>query len=168
MRILHANGAGYPGADGTLDLRARTPSWPLASRSGYPGGMETPVSVRLDKWLWAVRLFKTRTLADAACHAGHVKIAGASVKSARLVRPGETLSVLAGGVQRTVKVLAPLDRRVGAALVSEALEDLTPAAEYERVRQQAAAAAAFPKGQGRPTKKHRRRLEEGREWKDEG
>ena len=149
----------------------RTPDSPPARRPDYVGGMENPVSVRLDKWLWAVRLFKTRTLADAACHAGHVKIAGASVKSARLVRPGETLSVLAGGVHRTVKVLAPLDRRVGAALVSEALEDLTPAAEYERVRQQAAAAAtaaAFPKGHGRPTKKDRRRLEEGREWRDEG
>ena len=119
--------------------------------------METPTSVRLDKWLWAVRLFKTRALADAACHAGHVKISGASVKSSRSVRPGETLCVLAGGIQRTVKVLAPLDRRVGAGLVSQALEDLTPPAEYERARQQASAAAApFPPGHGRPTKKDRR------------
>jgi ribosome-associated heat shock protein Hsp15 len=130
--------------------------------------METPASVRLDKWLWAVRLFKTRRLADDACHAGHVKIAGVSVKSSHSVRPGETLNVLAGGIRRTIKVLASLDRRVGAALVSQALEDLTPAAEYERARQQASAAAAtsFPTGHGRPTKKDRRRLEEGRMTND--
>jgi ribosome-associated heat shock protein Hsp15 len=116
-------------------------------------------SVRLDKWLWAVRLYKSRSLAATACAAGHVKIAGASVKSARNVRPGEVLTVQTDPVRRTVKVLAALDQRVGAGLVGQYLEDLTPPAEYERARQdRLAALTLYPKGWGRPTKKNRRVL----------
>ena len=116
--------------------------------------------VRLDKWLWAVRLYKSRSLAATACAAGHVKIDGASVKSARNVRPGEVLIVQTDRLRRTVKVLAPLQQRVGASLVSQYLEDLTPPAEYERARQDSIAAVQlYPKGWGRPTKKNRRVLE---------
>ena len=67
--------------------------------------MEAPSDVRIDKWLWAVRLFKSRSLASEACQGGHVKIAGQGVKPARSVRAGETIIALAGGVKRTVKVL---------------------------------------------------------------
>ena len=122
--------------------------------------MQPAHSVRLDKWLWAVRLYKSRSLAIQACQAGHVKIGGQRVKPSRGIHPGEVISALAGQVQRTVKVLGLLEQRVGAPRVSEFLEDLTPPEEYARARAEALAAAPrFPKGLGRPTKKQRRQLE---------
>ena len=119
--------------------------------------MDTSESVRIDKWLWAVRLYKSRSLAAQACHAGHVKIGANSVKPSRDVRTGEQLSVLAGRVLRTVKVLALLDQRVSAKLISQFLEDLTPPEAYARAREEAR--VRFPTGFGRPTKKQRRQLE---------
>ena len=122
--------------------------------------MHTPESVRIDKWLWAVRLYKSRSLATEACHAGHVKIGGNIVKPSRDIRAGEQISVFAGRVRRTVKVLAPLDHRVGAKLAGQFLEDLTPPEEYARAREEALQARArFPSGFGRPTKKQRRQFE---------
>ncbi len=122
--------------------------------------MHTSESVRIDKWLWAVRVYKSRSLATEACHAGHVKIGGNSVKPPRDARVGEQITVFAGRVLRTVKVLALLDQRVGAKLVSRFLEDLTPPEEYARAREEALQARVrFPAGFGRPTKKQRRQLE---------
>jgi ribosome-associated heat shock protein Hsp15 len=123
--------------------------------------MQPPTSIRIDKWLWAVRLYKSRSLATKACDGGHVKIVGTHVKPSRDVRVGEVITVLTGRIQRTVKVLALLDRRVGAKIVSVYLEDLTPPEEYARAREEAAAPLVhFPKGFGRPTKKQRRQIEE--------
>ena len=119
--------------------------------------MDTSESVRIDKWLWAVRLYKSRSLAAQACHAGHVKIGGNNVKPSRDVRAGEQITVFAGRVLRTVKVLALLDQRVGAKLVSQFLEDLTPPEAYARAREKAR--VRFSTGIGRPTKKQRRQLE---------
>lgn len=122
--------------------------------------MQPVQSVRLDKWLWAVRLYKSRSLATQACQAGHVKIGGERVKPARDVRPGEVISALTGRVRRTITVLALLDHRVGARLVNQFLQDLTPPEEYARARAEALPAPLlFPKGFGRPTKKARRQLE---------
>jgi len=122
--------------------------------------MHTSESVRIDKWLWAVRLYKSRSLATDACNAGHVKIGGNSVKPSRAVRAGEEITVFAGRVLRTVKVLTLLDQRVGAKLVSQFLEDLTPPEEYARAREEALQdRIRFPTGFGRPTKKQRRQLE---------
>src|SRR5438046_2405021 len=122
--------------------------------------MQTPENVRIDKWLWAVRLYKSRSLATEACNAGHVKIGGKSVKPSRAVRPGEAIAAVTGRVHRTVKALALLDQRVGAKVVSRFLEDLTPPEEYTRAREEGLQSAAhFPKGFGRPTKKQRRQLE---------
>lgn len=116
--------------------------------------------VRLDKWLWAVRLYKSRSLATAACTAGHVKIGGASVKPAREVRVNEIVSVRTGDFQRTVRVVGLLDQRVGAKVVPQYLEDLTPPEEFARARTgRAAPLVQFPKGWGRPTKKQRRQIE---------
>ncbi len=116
--------------------------------------------MRIDKWLWAVRLYKSRSLATSACTAGHVKISGQNVKPSREVHVGETISALVGHVHRTVKVLALLEQRVGAKLVSQFLEDQTPEAEYARAREQSERnAVRFPKGFGRPTKKQRRDME---------
>lgn len=121
--------------------------------------MEATSGVRADRWLWAVRLYKTRTLAGAACDAGHVKINGHPCKPARTVRPGDILVALTGEIERTVKVIAVLESRVGAKLVPSYLEDLTPASEYEKPREkQFAPIGLRPKGAGRPTKKERRVL----------
>jgi len=117
-------------------------------------------SVRIDKWLWAVRLYKSRSLATAACHAGHVKIGDQSVKPSREVHLGEVICALAGRVNHTVKVLAALEQRVGAKRLGQYLEDLTPPGEYARAREEAAQARSqFPQGWGRPTKKQRRQME---------
>ena len=121
--------------------------------------MQAPQRVRIDKWLWAVRLYRSRSLATEACQAGHVKIAGQSVKPSREVRVGETITAQTGGLTRTVRVLARLDRRVGAKVAAEFAEDLTPAEERARAREERAQTPHFPKGFGRPTKKQRRRLE---------
>ena len=122
--------------------------------------MPTPTRVRIDKWLWAARLYKSRSLATEACNAGHVKIDGASIKPSRDVRIGEKITALAGRVRHTVRVLGLLHQRVGAKRLGEFLEDLTPPEEYARARREAREASiVFPKGFGRPTKKQRRQLE---------
>jgi ribosome-associated heat shock protein Hsp15 len=114
----------------------------------------------MDKWLWAVRLYRSRSMATSACNAGHVKIGGHSVKASRDVHIGEVICALAGRVNRTVKVVALLERRVGAKGVGEFLEDQTSAEEYARARAEAADAAVHrPRGFSRPTKKQRRELE---------
>jgi ribosome-associated heat shock protein Hsp15 len=148
------------------DNRAKLPDGAIpkiaCSQKGFSlVAMEMPASVRIDKWLWAVRLYKSRSLAIDACNAGHVKIDGLSVKPSREVHTGEVISAFtAGRVHRTVKVLALLDQRVGAKLVSQYLEDLTAPEEYTRAREEAwQSTVHFPKGFGRPTKKQRRQME---------
>ena len=99
-------------------------------------------------------------MATEACNAGHVKIGGNKVKPSRDVRTGEEITVLAGRVLRTVKVLTLLDQRVGAKLVSQYLEDLTPPEVYARAREEALLTRdRFASGFGRPTKKQRRQFE---------
>ena len=123
--------------------------------------MSAPESVRIDKWLWAVRLYKTRSLATEACKAGHVAVDGHPVKPARDVRVGETITARTGDFRRTMRVLALLDQRVGAPLVKQFSEDLTPAAELEKQRDPSLRPLFVrPHGAGRPTKKERRDLEE--------
>jgi ribosome-associated heat shock protein Hsp15 len=117
--------------------------------------------VRVDKWLWAVRLFHTRSQAIEACRAGHVKWSGESVKPARGVRVGEVLEVRVGPVRRTVRVLQLLERRVGAPRVPEFIEDLTAPEEYARASEARRVSEQLrPKGRGRPTKRERRALEQ--------
>jgi ribosome-associated heat shock protein Hsp15 len=112
---------------------------------------------RIDKWLWTTRLFKTRTLAAAACRSGGVSIDGQRIKPARELQIGEIISVPMGGVQRTVKVIGFPTSRVGAKVVAQFMEDLTPEAEFEKAREAARAPRPmWPKGMGRPTKKNRR------------
>ncbi len=112
---------------------------------------------RIDKWLWAVRLYKTRSLAADACRNSHVLVNGQRVKPSRDVHIGETLTARTGLVQRTVRVLGFPLTRVGAKLVPKFLEDLTPASEYEKPREFTPAPHfSWSKGLGRPTKKSRR------------
>jgi ribosome-associated heat shock protein Hsp15 len=119
----------------------------------------TPQSVRIDKWLWAVRIYKTRTLAAAACRNGRVTISGQPVKPAREVKINDLILAQNGDVTRTMKVLGLLERRVGAAAVAEFAEDLTPASEYEKSKLPVLQPLFHrPKGMGRPTKKDRRAM----------
>lgn len=123
--------------------------------------MDSSSTVRLDKWLWAVRVFKTRSNATRACSAGHVKIQGHNVKPAHTVRAGEIVTARIGELTRTVRVLAPLEQRVSAKVVPEYAEDLTPASEYQKPRERKFAPVfSRPKGTGRPTKKERRALDQ--------
>lgn len=116
--------------------------------------------VRLDKWLWAVRAYKTRSLAIEACKAGHVKIAGQRVKPSHEVKLGEIIAFRSGELDRSFRVLGLVEQRVGAPKAKEYAEDLTPASEYEKARQPVVAPLFHrPKGAGRPTKRDRRLLE---------
>ena len=122
--------------------------------------MNSPESVRADKWLWAVRVFKTRSLATEACRAGHVEISGQPAKASRELKIGDLIHAQTGVVLRTVRVVAITAQRVGAARVPEFAEDLTPAAEYQKLREKSFAFPAFrPKSTGRPTKKDRRQMD---------
>jgi len=113
--------------------------------------------LRLDKWLWCVRVFKTRPLATAACRAGHVLIGDLEAKPGRDIHAGETVTVRVGVITRTLKVVAMPRSRVGAKQVPEFMTDLTPAAEYERAKQAGIEhMLARQRGLGRPTKKDRR------------
>ena len=116
--------------------------------------------LRIDKWLWAVRIYKTRTMAGEACRAGKVKIDGISVKPSRIIKPEDIITVSLGTLTRTVKVKALIHNRVSAKLVPESLEDLTPAEEYERIKfMQELNAERRDRGTGRPTKKERRLID---------
>lgn len=118
--------------------------------------------VRIDKYLWSVRLFKTRSLAAEACEKGKVRIAEQTVKASRTVKIGDVIVVHRGPWQQTVKVLNSIERRIGAALVKDFMEDITPEAELEKFRlyQLAQSSFYFKGGEGRPTKKERRDLDD--------
>ncbi len=116
--------------------------------------------VRIDKWLWAVRLFKTRSLSTDACRSGRVKVLGQPVKPSHETRTGEVITVSQGPVTRTVRVIDTACNRVGAKLVPERMEDLTPESEYQKLRQGPEAGFGFRNpGTGRPTKRDRREIE---------
>jgi ribosome-associated heat shock protein Hsp15 len=115
----------------------------------------SPADCRLDKWLWSVRVFKTRAEATDACRAGKVLIAGHEAKPGRDVHVGEIIEAKVGVTLRTLKVLGLPRSRVGAKLLPEFLEDLTPPAEYERAKQ-ASLEHMLARERGRPTKKDRR------------
>ena len=112
---------------------------------------------RLDKWLWSVRVFKTRPESTEACRAGKVTIGELEAKPGRDVHVGETITVRIGVITRTVRVVDLPKSRVGAKLVPQFMTDLTPPAEYERARQAGIEhMLARERGRGRPTKKERR------------
>ncbi len=116
--------------------------------------------VRIDKWLWATRIFKTRTIAAEACKKGRVMIGGVSVKPSRMIKVGEVLQVRKPPVTFSFKVLALSDRRMGAKLVPEYMENVTTPDQYELLEMNRISGFVNrAKGLGRPTKKDRRELE---------
>ena len=128
----------------------------------YPDSVrmsEELVKVRLDRWLWAVRLFKTRNQAAEACKGGKVHVNGDRAKPSRFAQVGDVIEVQKESLKRTVKVTAFLEKRVGAKLVEQFLEDLTPDEEYERRETLAQNILKRDRGLGRPTKKDRREME---------
>jgi ribosome-associated heat shock protein Hsp15 len=115
--------------------------------------------IRIDKWLWAVRIFKTRSIAAEACASGKVKIDGDAVKASYNVKTGQTITVLKEGVKHVLLVLKLIDKRVGAPLAAECFQDLTPPEEKDRLRFPSVFYEVRDKGAGRPTKKDRRLID---------
>ena len=118
-------------------------------------------TVRVDKYLWATRLYKTRTLAGEACRGGKVKMDGKAVKPSKEVKEGDIITVQTPDVVRTIQVKMLVTNRVSAKLVEGLIDDLTPQQEYERVELlREFKAERRQRGTGRPIKKDRREIDE--------
>ncbi len=116
--------------------------------------------VRIDKWLWAVRFFKTRSSATEACKKGRVMIGGVQVKPSRMVKAGDIIKIRKPPVTYTYKVLQLSEKRMGAKLVSDFVLDITPESELEILEiQKNMSWFKRDPGTGRPTKKERRDLD---------
>jgi len=122
------------------------------------------MAIRIDQWLWAARLFKTRTLANQACRGGRVQVTGKTVKPAHPLQPGEIVCIKQPPIVRQYRVKNLAVKRVSAVLARELVEEITSAADLEKL----ALARRDPlglifahreRGSGRPTKKERRELE---------
>ena len=116
---------------------------------------------RIDKWMWAARIFKTRTIAAEACKKGRISINGAQAKPARMVKPGDVIQVRKPPVTYSFKVLQAIEKRVGAKLVPEIMENVTTPDQYELLEMSKISGFIDrARGTGRPTKKERRDLDE--------
>ncbi len=121
--------------------------------------------VRIDKFLWAVRIFKTRSLAMSACRMGRILLKNAVVKPSRMIEGNEMLTVKKPPVIYMYKVLEPVENRVPAKLVANYLEDVTPEGEKIRIDINRSGPVGYrKKGTGRPTKKERRIIDR---WQDD-
>lgn len=117
--------------------------------------------VRVDKWLWAVRIFKTRSIASDACRKGRVMIEGVSLKPSRNVRVGDVVQVKKAPMTFSFKVLALAEKRMGAKLVPDYMENVTPPEQYELLElNKISGFVDRQRGTGRPTKKDRRDLDQ--------
>ncbi len=123
--------------------------------------METPSAVRIDKWLWAARAFKTRSIAAQACDGGKVDVNGEAAKPAKQVRPGDHIEITVVGGKRILKVVALSERRGPAPEARLLYDDLTPPA-LPKIRQPKP--PYRPPGAGRPTKRERRETDRLRGW----
>jgi len=128
------------------------------------------MSIRIDQWLWAARLYKTRSLANQACRGGKVQVEGGAVKPARPVRENEIVEIKQPPIVRIYRVKGLAAKRVSAVLARELVEEITPAADLEilalaRRDPLGLVFASRDRGSGRPTKKERRELEKFQESK---
>jgi ribosome-associated heat shock protein Hsp15 len=119
-----------------------------------------PKSVRIDKYLWAVRLYKTRTLATEACKKGKVSVGDTPAKPSRMVSAGEVIEVKKMPVVYSYRVLDPIEKRVGAKIVDKYVENITPYEELHKLELQDDFFVKRDRGAGRPTKKERRLLDD--------
>ncbi|RKW59191.1 MAG: RNA-binding S4 domain-containing protein [Prevotella sp.] len=115
---------------------------------------------RIDKWLWAARIFKTRSIAANACKNGRVTMNGNHIKPSRMIKAGETIDVKKPPIVYSFKVLQPIEQRVGAKLIPEIYENITDPKQYE-ILQMSRISGFLDRahGTGRPTKKERRALD---------
>ena len=113
-------------------------------------------SGRIDSWVWAVRLVKTRSLAAAECRGGHVSVNGSKAKPAQPVRPGDEVRVRVGDVERIVTVARVISKRVSATVAAECYVDLTPPPPP---REETPTGVYREQGTGRPTKRQRREID---------
>ncbi len=120
-------------------------------------------SVRIDKYLWAVRIYKTRTLATEACKKGRVTMDDAPVKASRMVSTGDVIEVKKMPVVHRYRILDPIEKRVGAKIVDQYVEDITPEEELQKLELQDDFFVKRDRGAGRPTKKERRLLDDLRD-----
>lgn len=121
--------------------------------------MQKDEKTRIDKWLWAIRAYKTRTQATDACNRGRIIISGRPVKASREVKAGDIVMVRKMPVIYTYKVINPISKRVSASLAAECFEDLTSLEELEKLNINETIFIKRDKGSGRPTKKERRILD---------
>ncbi len=116
---------------------------------------------RIDKWLWAARAYKTRTLASDACKNGRITINGALAKPSRTVKVGDQVGVKKSPITYTFRVLQAIEKRVGAKLLPEVFENITPPEQYELLEMNRISGFIDrARGTGRPTKKDRRALDD--------
>ena len=119
------------------------------------------MEVRVDKYLWAMRIYKTRSIATDACKCGRVKMKGAEVKPSRMFHVGDVFTVRKGPITYTYRILQLWGNRLGAKLVPEYLQDITPKEQLELLElARYAAQSGRDRGTGRPTKKDRRDIEQ--------
>lgn len=115
---------------------------------------------RIDKWLWAARIFKTRSIAADACKNGRVTIKGVNVKPSHTVKAGETVNVKKPPVTYSFKILKTIEQRVGAKFISEIYENVTDPKQYELLEMSRISGFVDrARGTGRPTKKDRRQMD---------
>jgi ribosome-associated heat shock protein Hsp15 len=117
-------------------------------------------SVRIDKYLWAVRVFKTRTLATEACRKGKVYLDDIPAKASRMVTAGDVIEVKKMPVVYSFRVLDPIEKRVGAKIVNQYVENITPQEELHKLEMKDDFFVKRDRGAGRPTKKERRQLDD--------
>lgn len=117
--------------------------------------------IRVDKYLWAVRLYKTRSIATDACKNGRVLLNSDKAKASKSIVVGDTLTIFLPPIHRTFKVIALLKNRVGAQLVADYITDITPQSELDKLEDIKNSEVEYfrPKGTGRPTKRDRRLLD---------
>ncbi len=133
----------------------------------------TPAKVRIDKWLWSIRIFKSRTLATDACKGGKIKVKGEAVKPSFLIAEGDIAAVKKDGFTFEFKALQLIEKRVGAAIAVTCYTDVTPAAERDKYnawfQNATQTSETRDRGIGRPTKKDRRELDDLKDaydWED--
>ena len=119
------------------------------------------MEARIDKWLWAARIYKTRTLAAEACKKGQITIGGVKQKPSKCIREGDVVEVRKPPITYSFRVKQCIEKRVGAKLIPDVLENITPAAQYELLEMtRISGFVDRAKGLGRPTKKDRRDMDD--------
>ncbi|EHO73899.1 hypothetical protein HMPREF9140_00380 [Prevotella micans F0438] len=117
-------------------------------------------SARIDKWLWAARIFKTRSIAAEACKNGRITIKGFNVKPSHTIKAGDVVSVRKPPITYSFEVLKPIEQRVGAKLINEIYNDVTAPEQYELLEMNRISGFVDrARGTGRPTKKDRRQID---------